>query len=142
MAYWLLKSEPASYSWHQLEKDGSTSWSGVRNYAARNFLRLMQPGDQAFYYHSGEGVEIVGIVRITRSFYQDPTSEDPNWVAVDVAPEKKLSKPVTLRQVKAEKRLADMTLVKISRLSVQPVTEGEWYTVLELSGERFEPDPE
>ena len=135
MAYWLLKSEPASYSWQQLEKDGSTAWTGVRNFAARNFLRQMQTGDQAFYYHSGEGTEIVGIARITKSFYQDPTSDDPNWVAVDIAPEKKLAAPVTLRQIKGEKGLATMALVKISRLSVQPVTEAEWRMVLKLAGE-------
>ncbi|MBE7172525.1 MAG: EVE domain-containing protein [Williamsia sp.] len=136
MAYWLLKSEPASYSWEQLEKDGFTAWTGVRNYAARNFLRQMQPGDQAFYYHSGEGTEIVGIARITKAFYQDPTSEDSNWVAVDIEPVKKLDKAVTLRQIKGEKRLAEMALVKLSRLSVQPVTEAEWNTVLELAGEK------
>ena len=136
MAYWLLKSEPASYSWQQLEKDGSTAWTGVRNYAARNFLRQMQEGDQAFYYHSGEGTEIVGIARISRSYYQDPTTEDPNWVAVDIVPAKTLSEPVSLRQIKAEARLSRMALVKISRLSVQPVTAEEWEAVLELAGEK------
>lgn len=135
MAYWLLKSEPSSYSWQQLEKDGSTAWTGVRNFAARNFLRQMQKGDQAFYYHSNEGTEIIGIALITRPFYQDPTSEDPNWVAVDIAPAKKLNKPVSLRQIKGEKQLADMALVKLSRLSVQPVTEEEWNKVLKLAEE-------
>ena len=135
MAYWLLKSEPASYSWQQLEKDGSTAWTGIRNYAARNFMRQMQTGDRGFYYHSNEGTEIVGIAVIIRPFYQDPTTEDLNWVAVDIAPVEKLSKPVSLRQIKAEKRLANMALIRISRLSVQPVTEEEWQVVLELAGE-------
>ena len=135
MAYWLLKSEPASYSWQQLEKEGSTAWTGVRNYAARNFLRQMQEGDLAFYYHSGEGTEIVGIARVSRCYYQDPTTDDANWVAIDIAPDKPLSKPVSLRQIKADGRLSNMALVKISRLSVQPVTGVEWKAVLELAGE-------
>ena len=122
MAYWLLKSEPFKYSWEQLEKDKKTFWDGVRNYAARNNLRAMKKGDFAFFYHSNEGLEIVGIVKIIKEAYQDPTTKEVAWVAVDVAPFKKLKKPVTLAQIKSDKRLQNIALVKLSRLSVQPVT--------------------
>jgi len=132
MAYWLVKSEPSSYSWQQLEKDKSTRWEGVRNYAARNFLRQMKTGDEVLYYHSNEGTEIVGIAEVTTESYQDPTTPDPNWVVVDLRPVRKFQKPVTLKNVKEEKRLADMALVKLSRLSVQPVTTEEWMRIMEL----------
>lgn len=135
MAYWLVKSEPSSYSWEQLEKDKRTRWEGVRNFAARNFLKQMKAGDKVFYYHSNEGMEIVGIAEVVQEFYQDPATQDANWVVVDIKPLKKLQKPVTLKQIKADKRLAGMALVKISRLSVQPVGEKEWAVVLELAGE-------
>jgi len=133
MAYWLIKSEPAKYSWDQFVKDKKTYWDGVRNYAARNNLRAMKKGDQLFYYHSNEGMEIVGIAEVVKEAYQDPTTDDVNWVVVDVKPVKKLKKPVSLTQIKEDKRLANMALVKLSRLSVQPVTTDEWMTVLELS---------
>jgi len=133
MAYWLIKSEPSKYSWEQFVKDKKTFWDGVRNYAARNNLRAMKKGDQLFYYHSNEGTEIVGIAEVAKEAYQDPTTEDTNWVVVDVKPVKKLKKPVSLAQIKGDKRLADMALVKLSRLSVQPVTDDEWMTVLELA---------
>ena len=133
MAYWLIKSEPSKYSWEQFVKDKKTFWDGVRNYAARNNLRAMKKGDQLFYYHSNEGTEIVGIAEVAKEAYQDPTTEDTNWVVVDVKPVKKLKKPVSLAQIKGDKRLADMALVKLSRLSVQPVTDAEWMTVLELA---------
>lgn len=133
MAYWLVKSEPSSYSWHQFENDGQTRWDGVRNFAARNFLRHMKAGDPVLYYHSSEGTEIIGIAEVVREAYQDPTTEDPNWVAVDLRPVRKLSGPVSLKQIKADSRLADMALVRISRLSVQPVREAEWKVVMELS---------
>lgn len=133
MAYWLLKSEPFKYSWEQLEKDKKTFWDGVRNYAARNNLRAMKKGDFAFFYHSNEGLEIVGIVKIVKEAYQDPTTQEDAWVAVDVAPVKRLKKPVTLAQIKATKRLQNIALIKLSRLSVQPVTTDEWNTILELS---------
>ena len=133
MAYWLIKSEPSKYSWEQFTKDKKTFWDGVRNYAARNNLRAMKKGDQIFYYHSNEGTEIVGIAEVAKEAYQDPTTDNTNWVVVDVKPVKALKKPVSLAQIKADKRLANMALVKLSRLSVQPVTEDEWNTVLELA---------
>ena len=133
MAYWLLKSEPFKYSWEQLEKDKKTFWDGVRNYAASNNLRAMKKGDLAFFYHSNEGLEIVGIVKIIKEAYQDPTTKEEAWVAVDVAPFKKLKKPVTLAQIKSDKRLQNIALVKLSRLSVQPVTSEEWDFIIELA---------
>ena len=133
MAYWLLKSEPFKYSWEQLEKDKKTFWDGVRNYAARNNLRAMKKGDLAFFYHSNEGLEIVGIVKIIKEAYQDPTTKEEAWVAVDVAPFKKLKKPVTLAQIKSDKRLQNIALVKLSRLSVQPITSEEWDLIIELA---------
>ena len=133
MAYWLIKSEPFKYSWEQFEKDKRACWDGVRNYAARNNLRSMKKGDLAFFYHSNEGVEIVGIAKIVREAYQDPTTSELAWVAVDVCPFKKLKKSVSLAQIKAEKKLANMALIKLSRLSVQPVTEKEWELVLALA---------
>lgn len=135
MAYWLIKSEPFKYSWDQLVKDKQTFWDGVRNYAARNNLRAMQKGDEAFFYHSNEGVEIVGIVKVAKTAYQDPTTEDPNWVVVDFKPVRKLKSPVSLAQIKADKRLANMDLVRLGRLSVQTVKEDEWKIVLEMAGE-------
>ena len=135
MNYWLVKSEPSTYSWDQLVKDGSTVWDGVRNYAARLHLRAMKKGDQVFFYHSNEGVEIVGIATVIKEHYQDPTTVDTNWVAVDLKPLKKLKKPVTLEQIKKDKRLKDMVLVRISRLSVSPVTKKEYEVVMEMSGQ-------
>lgn len=134
MAYWLIKSEPFKYSWDQFEKDGETFWDGVRNYAARNNLRAMKKGDLAFFYHSNEGVEIVGIAKVVKEFYQDPTTEDPNWVVVNFKPHKKLKNPVSLAEIKADKRLQNMALVRLGRLSVQPVTDEEWNIVLEKAG--------
>lgn len=134
MAYWLIKSEPFKYSWDQFEKDKSTFWDGVRNYAARNHLRAMKKGDQAFWYHSNEGLEIVGIAKVIKEAYPDPTADDETWSAVDFAPFKKLKKPVGLAQIKTDKRLANMALVRLGRLSVQPVTDEEWKIIMELSG--------
>ncbi|MDD2793740.1 MAG: EVE domain-containing protein [Sediminibacterium sp.] len=134
MNYWLIKSEPFKYSWEQFEKDQQTFWDGVRNYQARNNLKAMKKGDLAFWYHSNEGMEIVGIAKVAKEFYQDPTTEDPAWVVVDFKPHKKLKKPVSLATVKADKRLANMALVRMGRLSVQPVTPEEWDIVMELSG--------
>jgi predicted RNA-binding protein with PUA-like domain len=133
MAYWLVKSEPFKYSWEQFEKDGSTFWDGVRNYAARIHLRAMKKGDQVFFYHSNEGLEIVGIAKVIKEAYQDPTTEDEAWVAVDLKPVKKLKHPVSLEMIKQDKRLKEMALLKLSRLSVQPVKEEEWTTILELA---------
>jgi len=136
MAYWLVKSEPSVYSYDQLEKDGQTVWNGVRNYAARLHLRGMKKGDEVLYYHSMEELEIVGIAKVSKEAYQDPTTDDDKWVAVDLKPHKKLKKPVSLDQIKKDKRLKEMALVRISRLSVQPVTEKEWKVVMELAGEK------
>lgn len=131
--YWLIKSEPFKYSWDQFVKDGQTFWDGVRNFRARNNLRAMKKGDEAFFYHSNEGLEIVGIAKVAKEAYQDPTTDDPNWVVVDFKPVKKLKNPVSLATIKADKRLASMELVKLSRLSVSAVTEEEWKLILELS---------
>jgi predicted RNA-binding protein with PUA-like domain len=135
MAYWLIKSEPFKYSWENFEKDKQTFWDGVRNYAARLNLRAMKKGDLAFFYHSNEGTEIVGIAKIVKEAYQDPTTDDERWVAVDVAAHKKLKKPVSLAQIKEEPRLAQMALVRLGRLSVQPVTDEEWEIVMKMAGE-------
>ncbi|MEI6945819.1 EVE domain-containing protein [Paraflavisolibacter sp. H34] len=135
MAYWLVKSEPFKYSWEQFEKDGQTFWDGVRNYGARNNLRSMKEGDQVFYYHSNEGLEIVGIAQVVKEHYQDPTTEEDAWVVVDLQPVRRLKNPVTLKQIKAEQRLQEMALLRLSRLSVSPVREEEWLVVMELAGE-------
>lgn len=131
--YWLVKSEPFKYSWQQFNKDKKTFWDGVRNYQARNNLRSMQKGDQVFFYHSNEGMEIVGIAQVIREAYPDPTIDDDRWVAVDLKPVKALNAPVGLAQMKAEKRLQDLGLIRQGRLSVCPVTEYEWDVILELS---------
>ncbi len=136
MNYWLVKSEPASYSWNEFEKDGQTFWSGVRNYAARNHLKAMKTGDNVFYYHSNEGMEIVGIAEVIKEHYPDPTADDETWVAVDIKPVKPLNKPVSLKQIKEEPGLQDMALLRLSRLSVQPVTKEEWEIVLKMAGEK------
>ncbi len=133
MNYWLMKSEPFKYSWDQFEKDGKTIWDGVRNYQARNNLREMKKGDLCFFYHSNEGKEIVGIAKVVKEHYQDPTSTDPNWVVVEIAPFKKLKKTVTLEQIKTEPRLAEIGLVKQSRLSVSALKAHEFDVILELS---------
>lgn len=132
MNYWLVKSEPSVYSYEQLEKDKETRWDGIRNYAARLHLRAMKKGDQVLFYHSNEGLDIVGIAKVTKEAYQDP-STDQDWSAVDLKAFKKLKTPVTLDQIKKEKSLANMALVRIGRLSVQPVTEKEWEMIMKLS---------
>ena len=136
MNYWLVKSEPSTYSWDQLVKDKKTTWDGVRNFAARLHLRNMKKGDEVLYYHSNEGTEIVGIAKVEKEVYQDPTTTDTNWVAVDLKPLKKLKNPVTLAQIKANKHLQEMALVRIGRLSVQPVNEKEWKVIMEMAGEK------
>ncbi len=133
MNYWLIKSEPSVYSYDQLVKDKKTYWDGVRNYAARNNMKSMKKGDEAFYYHSNEGLEIVGIATIVKEAYQDPTTEDTNWVVVDVKPLTKLKRPVTLKEIKNEKSLAEMELVVNSRLSVQKVTKKQWDKIIQMS---------
>jgi len=136
MAYWLVKSEPSKYSWEQFEKDGKTFWDGIRNYAARNNLRAMKKGDEVLFYHSNEGLEIVGIAKVIKEHYQDPTTEETAWSVVDLKPVKQLKKPVSLVQVKEEKRLAGMDLLRLGRLSVQSVKENEWKVIMELAGEK------
>ena len=134
MNYWLVKSEPNKYSWDQLVKDKKTFWDGVRNYAARNNLKAMKKGDQVFFYHSNEGLAIVGIAEVAKEAYQDPTTDDPNWVVVELKPVEALPTPVTLADIKAEKTLADMDLVRLSRLSVGTVKEAEFKKVLKMGG--------
>ena len=136
MAYWLVKSEPSAYSWEQLVKDKQTCWSGIRNYAARLHLRNMKKGDQVFFYHSNEGTHTVSIAKVLKEHYPDPTTDDERWVAVDLKAHKKLKHPVTLEAIKKDKRLAGMALVRISRLSVQPVNDEEWEVVMDLAGEK------
>lgn len=133
MAYWLVKSEPSVYSWEQFEKDKQTMWDGVRNYAARNHLKAMKKGDEVLYYHSNEGLAIVGIAKVAKEHYLDPTTDNEAWVAVDLKPFKKLKNPVSLSTIKKDKRLSQMALVRISQLSVQPVTDEEYQAIIELS---------
>jgi predicted RNA-binding protein with PUA-like domain len=137
MAYWLVKSEPFKYSWEQFVKDGQTFWEGVRNYAARNNLRAMKKGDQVLFYHSNEGLEIVGIAKVIKEAYQDPTTDEKAWVGVDIMPVRKLKKPVMLKDVKGEERLANMDLLRLGHLSVQAVKEEEWKVVMEMAGEKY-----
>ena len=131
MAYWLMKSEPGSYSWQDLIRDGSTEWDGVRNNAARLHLKAMKRGDEAFFYHSMDERSVIGIMRITREAAPDP--RDPDWVSVKVEPVRELERPVTLKEIKGEPKLAKMELIRQSRLSVAPVREEEWSTILKLS---------
>ena len=135
MAYWLVKSEPFKYSWDQFVKDKQTFWDGVRNYGARNNLKAMKKGEQVLFYHSNEGLEIVGIAKVVKESYQDPTTDEPAWVVVDFKHHKKLKNPVSLAQVKATPSLSNMALIRLGRLSVQPVTDTEWNIILQLSGE-------
>jgi predicted RNA-binding protein with PUA-like domain len=134
MNYWLIKSEPDAYSWEQLLKDKRTDWTGVRNYAARNNLRSMKKGDLALFYHSNEGLCIVGVAKVVKEHYQDPTTEETAWLSVDFAPDKTLKKPVYLADIKKDKMLKDMQLVKLSRLSVSAVTPAEFDHILKLGG--------
>src|SRR5688572_8221311 len=136
MAHWLVKSEPSAYSWDDLVKEKQTCWSGVRNYAARLHLRNMKKGDDVLFYHSNEGTDIVGIAKVAKENYQDPTTDDDRWVAVDLKPHKKLKTPVSLVSIKKDKRLSEMALVRIGRLSVQPVTDKEWNAIMELADEK------
>ena len=133
MNYWLIKSEPYKYSWDQMVADGSTYWDGVRSYGARIQLRAMQNGDICLFYHSNEGKEIVGITRVIKEAYQDPTTDDDRWVAVDVEAIKPLNKSVTLAQIKADDTFANMALVKQGRLSVGPVQEFEFEEIMKLA---------
>lgn len=131
--FWLVKSEPSSYSWTNLVGDGKTAWTGVRNYTARNNLRAMRKGDAVLYYHSVEGKEIVGIAKVVREAYPDSTANEGDWSAVDLAPEKELPRAVTLDEVKRNPKLKEMALLRLSRLSVQPVTEAEFQEILRMA---------
>ena len=135
MAFWLVKSEPSAYSWDAFVKEGQACCSGIRNYAARLHLRNMKTGDEVLFYHSNERTDIVGIAKVIKEHYQDPTTDDDRWSAVDLKPIRKLKKPVTLDTIKKDKRLANMALVRIGRLSTQPVSDKEWAVVMELAGE-------
>lgn len=134
MAYWLVKSEPFVWSWDQQVKKGIEGWNGVRNYQAANNLRAMKKGDEAFFYHSNEGKEIVGIVTIVRESYPDPTDEKGKFVMVDVKADRSMPKPVTLAAIKDTPALQDMALAKQSRLSVSPVTAAEWKIICKMGG--------
>jgi predicted RNA-binding protein with PUA-like domain len=129
--YWLVKSEPVKYSWEQFVKDGETVWDGVRNYQARNNLKAMKKGDEVLYYHSNEGLAVVGVAKVSKEAYQDPTTDDERWVVVNLKPGKALKTPVTLDEIKKDKKLQDMKLVRQGRLSVSPVTEDEFHTIMD-----------
>ena len=131
MAYWIMRSEPDAYSWDDLTRDGGTEWDGVRNYTARNFLKDMQQGDLALFYHSQKDKAAVGVMEITRAW--KPDGADRNWASVRVQPRDKLSKPVTLAAIKAEPKLAKLEMLRQSRLSVTPVREEEWRVLLEMA---------
>lgn len=132
--YWLVKSEPETYSWDDLARDKRTDWTGVRNYAARINLNAMRPGDEVLFYHSGESKSIVGVAKVTKPAFPDTTADEPGWVAVELAPVKALSAPLTLAQIKADATLKAMELVRQSRLSVSPVRPAEFTRVLKLGG--------
>lgn len=136
MAHWLMKSEPSTWSWDQQVAKGAKgeAWTGVRNHSAKLFMMQMKTGDRAFFYHSNEGKEIVGIVEIIKEHYPDPTDESGKFVCVDIKADRPLKTPVTLAAVKLEKRLSEMALIKLSRLSVQPVTPEEWKIVCKMGG--------
>ncbi len=133
MNYWIIKSEPVKYPWHQLVSDGRTCWDGIRNYTARINLREMRVGDICCFYHSNEGKEIVGLAKVIREVYQDPTTTDTAWVAVDIEPLKKLTKPVTLQQMKAEPLLQSNDLIRIGRLSVCKLSQEGFDLIVNLS---------
>ena len=134
MNYWLVKQEPESYSWSAFVKDGKTAWTGVRNFAARLHLRAMKKDDLVFYYHSMTGKEIVGLARVAKEAYPDPTATEGDWSCVDLVPAKPLKQPVGLEAIKKDKILKEMKLVKIGRLSVSPVTKEQYGRIVELSG--------
>lgn len=134
MAYWLVKSEPGTWSWDQHLKAGADAWTGVRNHQAKAHLKAMRPGDEVFFYHSGDDKAVVGISQVVREAYADPSDASGAFVCVDLKAKEPLKRPVSLAQIKADKRLADMVLVKNSRLSVQPVAPEEWAAVREMGG--------
>ena len=131
-SYWLVKQEPEAYSWDDFVREGETYWDGVRNYQARNNLRAMKQGDLVFFYHSVSDKEIVGVAKVTREHYPDPTAKDGDWSVVDLAPVKPMKQPVSLAQIIADKSLENIALIKQSRLSVMPIAEAEFRRILEL----------
>jgi predicted RNA-binding protein with PUA-like domain len=133
MNYWLVKSEPETYSWDTFVKDRKTAWTGVRNFAARLNLRAMKSGDRVFFYHSGEEKSVVGLAQVKKEFYPDPTAKEGDWSCVDLAVEKALTKPVTLAEIKANKILKEMVMARQSRLSVSPLTHGQFDRLLKLA---------
>jgi predicted RNA-binding protein with PUA-like domain len=134
MARWLVKSEPGTYAFADLQRDGSTVWDGVRNNTAALHLKAMRAGDEVFFYHSGEGKEIVGIAKVTREAFPDASDPAGRFVAVEIAAIRPLAKPVTLAQLKAEPALADMAMLRLGRISVSPVTDDQWATILKIAG--------
>jgi len=130
--YWLVKSEPFKYSWDQFVRDGKTFWDGVRNYQARNNLQAMKKGDKVLFYHSNEGLEVVGLAEVIREAYQDPTTEDSRWVVVDLKPLKPFKKPVTLAEMKVDKALENLSLIRQGRLSVCDLSPGEFNRILQM----------
>ena len=130
MSYWLVKSEPYKYSWQQLLKEGRTYWDGVRNYQARNNLQAMKKGDAVLFYHSNERLEVVGIARVVKEAYPDPTTDDPRWVAVDIEPVETLATPVSLGDMKSDKCLQNLALIKQRQLSVMPLTQEEFQVIV------------
>ncbi len=137
MQYWLIKSEPTTYSWDTFVLDKSTLWNGVRNYQARNNLKAMKKGDLVLFYHSVKNPAVVGIATVLKEFYQDPTTEDKNWVVVDIKPYKVLQKSVSLKQIKEEPILQDIALIRQSRLSVMPIKAIEFDKIMDLAGEEI-----
>jgi len=129
---WLLKSEPSTYSFERLVADGKTRWDGVRNFTARNHLREMKEGDRCLFYHSGEGKEVVGVARVVRTAFPDPTAPGEDWSAVEIAPVKAFPRPVTLAEMKADKELTELPMLRLSRLSVSPVNEAQFRRILQL----------
>ena len=134
-AFWLVKQEPEDYSWNDLVKDRKTTWTGVRNFQARNNLRQMQAGDAVLFYHSGKEKSVVGIAEVAKAAYPDPTADDPAWVAVDIKPGKPLRQPVSLAAIRANAKLNDLLLVRQSRLSVMPVSKEEFETIVKMGSE-------
>ena len=133
MNYWLVKSEPGAYAWSQFLKEGRTAWTGVRNFAARNHLRAMKKGDLVFFYHSGEEKSVVGLARVEKEFYPDPTADEGDWSCVDLVPETAVKAPATLAQIKGDKILREMAFVKQSRLSVSPLAKPQFERMMELT---------
>lgn len=135
-SYWMVKQEPETYSWDDFVRDGSTDWSGVRNYQARNNLRAMKPGDKVLFYHSGKGKEVVGLAEVVKGAYPDPTADDEQWVAVDLKPVKPLANSVQLAAIRYDKRLSQLPLIRQSQLSVMPLTKDEFDVIVSMGSNK------